>query len=155
MFKKWFVVLTVAAFSISMAGCASMRKNNDLEIQSLKNQISVLEAQIQNKDEEINGLKNELSKDSTQVTSAQAKVASIKKSKRRVIGEIKHRPSIRQIQIALTNAGYDPGSTDGKMGKQTKDAIKAFQTANNLPADGRVGGKTWELLKDHLYNKVK
>ncbi|MFZ2937989.1 MAG: peptidoglycan-binding domain-containing protein, partial [Candidatus Omnitrophota bacterium] len=38
---------------------------------------------------------------------------------------------------------------------QTKDAIKAFQQANNLTVDGKVGKKTWDLLKEYLYKKAK
>ncbi|MFH1199222.1 MAG: peptidoglycan-binding domain-containing protein [Candidatus Omnitrophota bacterium] len=155
MAKRMFAVLVVAMFSLSVLGCASTRKNNDLEIQSLRNQVTVLEAQLQNKDEEINGLRDTLSKQEAITAPAQEKVTSCKRSKRKVIGEAKNRPTIKEIQIALSNAGYDPGSTDGKMGKQTKNAIKAFQAANNLPADGHVGTKTWELLKDNLYTKVK
>lgn len=155
MAKKILVVLVLAMFSFSMLGCASMRKDKDMELQSLRNQVTVLEAQLQNKDEEINSLKDTLGRKDVQGVLVEEKISCGKKTKKRIIGEVKNRPSIKQIQIALANAGYDPGSVDGKMGKQTKEAIKAFQSANNLPADGKVGTKTWELLKDKLYNKVK
>jgi len=138
-----------------MLGCASTRKNNDLEIQSLRNQVTVLEAQLQSKNEEVSGLKDALNKQEVAAAPTQEKIVTSKKLKKRVIGEVKSRPNTKQIQIALSNAGYDPGSTDGKMGKQTKDAIKAFQKANNLPVDGHVGTKAWDLLKDNLYKKVK
>lgn len=150
--KRVFVVFVLAVFSLSMLGCASMRKDKDLEIQALRNQVSVLEAQIQNKDDEISSLKEVVNKKEI-AQATEIKVVSLGKNKKKLIGEIKKRPTVKQIQIALSNAGYDPGTLDGKMGKQTKDAIKAFQGANNLPADGRVGAKTWEILKEHLYNK--
>ena len=35
---------------------------------------------------------------------------------------------------------------DGKFGAITEDAVKAFQKANNLKADGIVGEKTWAAL---------
>jgi peptidoglycan hydrolase-like protein with peptidoglycan-binding domain len=41
------------------------------------------------------------------------------------------------------------------MGRQTREAIKAFQRAHNLAADGKVGKQTWALLKDYLYQKIK
>jgi peptidoglycan hydrolase-like protein with peptidoglycan-binding domain len=41
------------------------------------------------------------------------------------------------------------------MGKGTRDAIKAFQKAHNLAADGKVGSQTWNLLKEYLYQKAK
>jgi len=56
----------------------------------------------------------------------------------------------RQIQTALKNAGYDPGTIDGKLGPKTKKAIKDFQAANGLKADGKVGPKTWAKLSTYL-----
>ena len=56
----------------------------------------------------------------------------------------------RQIQTALKNAGYDPGTIDGKLGQKTKKAIKDFQTANGLKADGKVGPKTWAKMSTYL-----
>lgn len=56
----------------------------------------------------------------------------------------------RQIQSALRNAGYDPGAIDGKLGPKSKKAIKDFQTANGLKADGKVGPKTWAKLSTYL-----
>ncbi len=54
---------------------------------------------------------------------------------------------IQQIQQALKLAGYDPGPTDGRMGGRTKTAIRDFQTANGLQADGKVGHRTWSKLQ--------
>jgi murein L,D-transpeptidase YcbB/YkuD len=56
----------------------------------------------------------------------------------------------RQIQTALKNAGYDPGVIDGKIGAKTKTAVKDFQTANGLKADGKVGAKTWAKLSAYI-----
>lgn len=58
-------------------------------------------------------------------------------------------PFETKVQIALKNAGYYGGEADGKIGRQTREAIKSFQTANNLKADGVVGPNTWEILKKH------
>ena len=57
------------------------------------------------------------------------------------------RPSVREIQLALKRQGYDPGPIDGKMGAQTKAAIKAFQRSHGLEPDGVVGRKTWARLR--------
>jgi peptidoglycan hydrolase-like protein with peptidoglycan-binding domain len=76
-------------------------------------------------------------------------------SKKKYVAEIKSRPTARHIQIALKNDGYNPGSVDGRMGRQTRQAIREFQRANNLLVDGRVGKETWNLLKEYLYQKVK
>lgn len=58
--------------------------------------------------------------------------------------------SAKQIQTALKNAGYYTGAIDGKIGRKTRAAIKKFQAANGLKADGVVGKKTSEALKAHL-----
>ncbi|HEY5556681.1 D-Ala-D-Ala carboxypeptidase family metallohydrolase [Acetobacterium sp.] len=51
-----------------------------------------------------------------------------------------------QIQEALQNAGYFPGSLDNIAGPQTLAAIKAFQADHNLEADGMVGPMTHQAL---------
>ena len=51
------------------------------------------------------------------------------------------------LQAALKRAGYDPGALDGKLGKKTRSAVKAFQKKNGLTADGVVGEKTWAALR--------
>jgi peptidoglycan hydrolase-like protein with peptidoglycan-binding domain len=56
----------------------------------------------------------------------------------------------KQIQTALKNAGYDPGTIDGKLGAKSKKAIKDFQAANGLKADGKVGTKTWTKLSAYV-----
>ena len=55
---------------------------------------------------------------------------------------------VEKIQIALKNAGFDPGKIDGKMGMKTKKAIKDFQKSKGLVSDGVVGFKTWNKLKE-------
>jgi peptidoglycan hydrolase-like protein with peptidoglycan-binding domain len=147
MLRKWLFCLVVASFVISLNGCASSRKQKELEIQGLRNQISALESQLQTKDEEINSLKEAAAK------ATEEKETAV--SKKKVIGEIKSRPTPKQIQIALRNAGYNPGKIDGRMGKLSHEAIKAFQKAHNLTPDGKMGKETWNLLKEYLYKKSK
>ena len=61
----------------------------------------------------------------------------------------------KAVQQALREAGFNPGSLDGKMGQMTKTAILEFQKANKLKADGKVGFLTLKKLADYLppYNK--
>ena len=56
----------------------------------------------------------------------------------------------KEIQKALTEAGFYKGAVDGVIGKKTRAAIRAFQTENGLTADGVCGAKTWEKLKTYL-----
>ena len=60
------------------------------------------------------------------------------------------KPSKKEIQRALKQAGFYQGPVDGKIGPQTREAIRQFQQANGLTADGVVGKRTWEKLSAHL-----
>ena len=53
---------------------------------------------------------------------------------------------IGAVQKALKTAGYNPGEVDRSYGPTTQKAVKAYQTASNLKADGIVGPKTWAKL---------
>ncbi len=57
---------------------------------------------------------------------------------------------VRALQEALTAAGYDPGPADGTYGEQTEAAVVAFQQANGLSVDGRVGPETAAALNSAL-----
>jgi len=60
------------------------------------------------------------------------------------------KPTTKDIQLALKNAGFDPGSQDGKMGPRTRQAIKDYQKSKGLVPDGVVGPKTWASLSKYL-----
>lgn len=49
------------------------------------------------------------------------------------------------VQYLLRARGYRVGA-DGRFGSQTSLAVKRFQRANGLTADGSVGPQTWPLL---------
>lgn len=61
-----------------------------------------------------------------------------------------YQPSATEIQTALKNAGFYSGEIDGKIGRMSRKAIEDFQQANSLKVDGKVGPKTWEVLKKYL-----
>ncbi len=56
----------------------------------------------------------------------------------------------REIQQALKNAGFYQGAVDGKLGPQTRAAIKEFQRVHGLTDDGVVGRQTWGKLRAYL-----
>ncbi len=54
---------------------------------------------------------------------------------------------VEELQRALTERGFDTRGTDGVFGQNTENAVRAFQTANNLsPVDGIVGANTARAL---------
>ena len=60
------------------------------------------------------------------------------------------KPTDEQIQIALKNAGLYDGAIDGKIGPNSKRAIRKFQIENDLVVDGKVGKNTWAKLQPYL-----
>lgn len=50
------------------------------------------------------------------------------------------------LQTRLAAMGYNVGKIDGSFGIKTLEAVKTFQTDNNLVVDGIVGVKTWAAL---------
>ena len=54
---------------------------------------------------------------------------------------------LRAAQACLTYLGYDPHGVDGVMGRRTREALKAFQTAAHLPATGSVDAACLAALK--------
>ena len=137
MVRRVLLLGVLAIFIVSLNGCSTTRKNKDLEIQGLRNQVSALESQAPVKEESMD-------------SSVQPLLNESKSS-----GEVKQTFDAKQIQTALKNAGYYQGSVDGKLGKKTRKAVREFQKANNLSVDGKVGNKTWAVLKDYLEKKVK
>ena len=54
--------------------------------------------------------------------------------------------AVRTLQSKLKSLGYLSGSVDGSYGTATADAVKAFQRANGLTADGKAGYSTLQKL---------
>ena len=139
--KLMWAGLTVVGIFV-LNGCAMMNKNDALSNQGLRNKISALEMQLKEKDDEINSLK-------------ETSVKSNEELNLNKTGEVNQQADPKQIQSALKNAGYYQGAVDGKLGKKTRRAVRAFQRANNLPVDGKVGKNTWDVLKEYLDKKAK
>jgi peptidoglycan hydrolase-like protein with peptidoglycan-binding domain len=133
-----FVVVMMVAVCVS--GCATGKQKKELQV--LQGQVSTLQEQVQQKDAEIDSLRQALSRTTEQ------KYNEMKQAPAEPTIDV---PSVSQIQTALKNAGYSV-SVDGKMGKQTRKAVKDFQKANGLDADGKVGKKTWALMEPY-FNK--
>jgi peptidoglycan hydrolase-like protein with peptidoglycan-binding domain len=55
-------------------------------------------------------------------------------------------PNVYAVQSMLRQRGNTTVAVDGAFGAGTESAVKSFQSANGLTADGIVGAATWEKL---------
>ncbi|MCC8180979.1 MAG: peptidoglycan-binding protein [Planctomycetes bacterium] len=62
-------------------------------------------------------------------------------------GNIRVPVPARTVQAALREAGFYNGNIDGKIGRQSIDAITRFQRSQGITADGVVGRVTWQHLQ--------
>ena len=59
-------------------------------------------------------------------------------------GDVK--TSVKSLQVLLDGLGYPCGGADGSFGSKTENAVKKFQTAHKITANGIVGAQTWLAL---------
>jgi len=144
--KKFLVLFAAAMFLSGVMGCAKKQTEEVQEPMSMEAMSTVNVATPQGTE-----AKAPAAAPATTVSTAAAPDAA-KLEPLPPSGPFK--PSVTDIQTALKNAGFYTGKIDGSLGPKTKKAIEAFQKANNLKADGKVGPKTWELLKTHLIQAV-
>jgi peptidoglycan hydrolase-like protein with peptidoglycan-binding domain len=69
-------------------------------------------------------------------------------------GELISLDSLLGIQSALKWLGYDPGEIDGKNGPHTIAAVKKFQAAMKIGADGIIGPNTKQKLLEAVQKKL-
>jgi peptidoglycan hydrolase-like protein with peptidoglycan-binding domain len=53
---------------------------------------------------------------------------------------------VRRVQDALRTRGFDPGPSDGHVGRRTLDALNAYQRASGLPEDRYLNLQTLQSL---------
>ena len=56
--------------------------------------------------------------------------------------------NVKSAQLLLNGWGLDCGAADGIFGSKTDAAVKAFQEARGLSADGIIGAQTWAALHE-------
>ncbi len=137
-----FVVLS--GLLIFSAGCAS--RGNPDQIASLQGQLTQTEAALRAQEERNKALEAELQ-------AAQGGNAGIPQEPYK--GAIYRTPSgfeiaAIEVQRALKSAGYYSGTVDGKIGPDSREAIRNFQRDNSIAPDGVCGRQTWNKLKTHL-----
>ena len=62
-----------------------------------------------------------------------------------------------ELQIALARSGFSPGSIDGSLGGQTREALLAYQSAYQLPMTGEFDLESQKVLKirEPIFSKVE
>ena len=130
--KKYVFIILVITLMIYVIGCGKKKETLQELQEPLSIEVSSTPAQP------------------TTIAPAVATPAAEKAAEIPLPPQSPYKPTNQQIQAALKNAGYYTGEIDGRIGPLTNKAIKAFQGANNLQADGKIGPKTWEVLKNHL-----
>lgn len=152
MSRKSAILLSVAvltAFIIS--GCGTSQKKVQSEVTGIKTRVETLESRV----EGVEAKQAEVERTTAEQAQALDELKTTSQPMANSNISIKTRENsqpgrMRDIQQALKNAGYYDGKIDGVKGKGTKKAIKEFQKANGLTADGVVGRRTWEALSSHL-----
>ena len=54
---------------------------------------------------------------------------------------------VRELQELLNRLGFDSGEPDGRVGRQTRSAIRAYQKQLSLPTDGYASNQLLERLR--------
>ncbi len=142
----WYgLVALVAVFVIS--GCSSTPKKVQEEVTGIKTRVDTLESRVEGVESKTADVERATSEQAAALDELKASTVKMEKSNISVLRrEGKPSGSVRDIQTALSNAGFYHGKVDGVKGKATRKAIRDFQSANGLKADGVVGPKTRELL---------
>ncbi|GAB6890032.1 peptidoglycan-binding protein [Geobacillus sp. FSL K6-0789] len=62
--------------------------------------------------------------------------------------------AVKDLQAKLQRLGYNVGAVDGIYGKQTAEAVKSFQKAHGLTADGLAGKSTYHAIEHAMQQKI-
>ena len=136
-----FSIFLIAG-TLFITGCATARPRPSQTPAQALPPVEEAQSQLPSKDQQIQDLQNQLENAQHSLLNNYSTKNGRGKSSSIWVSGV----TAIEVQKALVRAGYDPGPTDGRFGKKTKKAIKAFQRKNGLFADGIVGDKTWALL---------
>ncbi|MCK9594462.1 MAG: peptidoglycan-binding domain-containing protein [Candidatus Omnitrophica bacterium] len=139
-------VQDMEATQLRIISLESQFQRQDAEVKSLSKRQQSLEIKVQEDQEKTEAA---LKANQAKLEDAQNKINSQVRKQREEKTVIKV-PNAGHIQTALKNAKFYNGDVDGKIGPRTKDAIREFQRANQLNADGVVGSETWAILGKYL-----
>ena len=139
-------VLILSSVLMASTGCVSKGQHQRV-VGSLKGQVTQMDQALQAQEEKNRALEAELESLRGRRGGA-GQVAAF-------TGGMYRTPSgfelpAADIQKALKGAGYYAGPVDGKVGPDSREAIRNFQRDNSLTADGVCGRQTWTKLKTYL-----
>ena len=137
---KKIAAVMMAGMMLTAAGCATLGTKAK-ESDALKARVDALETQVTSLSQRL---------DETSAGSQTTEGGSTRSNIRIKTASSKTRLSIRQAQKALVTAGFYKGAVDGKEGPLTQKAIKEFQQAHGLKADGVMGPATSEALSRYV-----
>ena len=146
----WVRVVLATGAAVLAGGCAGARARQDLA--RLQSQVSLLDERVMQLERSGSAGGSGVSSGGEPVMESGAMTEPASASRRPVgrptgSGASSLKPSTRQIQQALKNAGFYQGSVDGKMGPKTREALREFQRIHGLKDDGVAGKLTWGKLK--------
>jgi len=90
----------------------------------------------------------------TAVDKTKEKTGETKDELRNKMTGSKGSDTVRHAQQALMDRGISPGPIDGKMGPQTKAALREFQQKENLKVTGRLDSETKHRLIPSVSSKM-
>ena len=146
--RRSFIYCIAAITAIFfIAGCETVPKKFKEEVSGIKSRVDTLESKLEN----VEAKQQETARMTGEQAQALEEMKAAKEKREVTNVSIKPRVSkskghIKDIQACLKNAGFYKGKINGVKTKSTRRAIREFQKANGLKADGVVGPKTWELL---------
>lgn len=154
------ILITVIVFA---SGCTMMGRqtaktdNTQYKVAQLEKKLEDRDRKIAELEYELRGMANhvedlesrsresETRSSSTRTTSSSTTLTKVENNR-----IIRVPVSAKEVQNALSNAGYYAGKIDGKIGSGSKKAIFEFQKDHDLVSDGIIGKKTWSQLKNYL-----
>ena len=144
-----FAVVAVSVVLLA-SGCSTVPKKFKEEVSGIKTKVDTLESRVESVESKQAEAERAVSQQSQTIEEMRAaKESTVRTNITTRTGSVKTRGRMKEVQMCLKGAGFYDGKIDGVKGKGTKRAIKEFQKANGLRADGVVGQKTWEALSKY------
>ncbi|MDP3921691.1 MAG: peptidoglycan-binding domain-containing protein [Candidatus Omnitrophota bacterium] len=150
-----YTIFSSLGFLVLITGCSS--RNVQKEVNMLHAQVGVITDELVRMEQSLQSLRSAIQEAENQRNDARPQFSGSKASSAgaSVTSGVYRTPSgfelpSADIQRALKNAGYYQGTLDGKVGPNTRAALKTFQSDNGLDADGVCGRNTWDKLRPYL-----